>query len=87
MKKIYTIHDSKGGFYLELSYFRSNGEAMRAFETTVRDPKSQFHLYPGDFTLIHLGEFDSDTSSISLLENPSILANGSDYKDQPAIQG
>ncbi|UYD39214.1 MAG: nonstructural protein [Wigfec virus K19_151] len=79
MQKIFTVHDSKAQAYLPPFYMRTKGEAIRAFETTVKDTNSQFNKYPQDYTLVELGEFDDNTGSIITLPSPLIISNASEF--------
>lgn len=78
--KIFSVHDSKAEAYLSPIYFRTKGEAIRAFETTCKDPTSQFNQYPTDFTLVELGEFNESTSEILSLSKPLSLSHASEYR-------
>jgi len=80
--KLFSVHDSKAQNYFNPITHRNAGEALRAFETTVKDVKSLFHMYPSDFTLVELGSFDTDTGSITTHKSPVILANASDFQSQ-----
>lgn len=82
--KIFSVHDSKAEAYLPPIYFKTAGEAIRAFETTVKDPKTQMHNYPQDFTLVELGDYDERTAKISMLAQPKILGNASEYAGKGA---
>lgn len=77
--KIFTVHDSKAEAYLPPFYMKTRGEALRAFETTVKDTNSQFNKYPHDYTLVELGEFDEQTASICTHEKPYIIDNASSF--------
>lgn len=78
--KIFSVHDCKAEAYLPPIFMKTKAEAIRAFQTTVESPDSQFHKYPADFTLVELGEFDETTAAISALNIPLILANASEFK-------
>nr|QJB20477.1 MAG: nonstructural protein [Microvirus sp.] len=78
--KIFSVHDSKAEAYLAPIYYRTAGEALRAFETTCRDSNSPFHQFPSDYTLVELGEFDEHSASIVTHDKPKILSNASEYK-------
>lgn len=77
--KIFSVHDSKAEAYLTPIYFKTKGEAIRAFETACKDQNTNFAKYPSDYTLVEIGEFDESTSSI-LNTPPIILANASEFK-------
>lgn len=63
--KIFTIHDAKSEAYLTPIYFRTKGEAIRAFTATVNDETSNFSKNPEDFTLFELGEYDDCKAKLS----------------------
>lgn len=75
--KIFTIHDTKAETFLPPINFRNNGEALRAFETTVNDDKTQFHAYPEDYNLIQIGSYDENTGILTTDAHVR-LANGTE---------
>lgn len=77
--RMYSIHDSKAEAYLSPIYFKTKGEALRAFETSCKDTDSNFYKYPSDFTMVELGEFDESTATIISHDKPLILANASEF--------
>lgn len=77
--KLFTIHDNKAETFLPPISFRNKGEAIRAFETTVRDPKTQFHAYPADYTLIQIGSYNVDSGIIEP-ETHTILIHGHEFE-------
>jgi len=79
MQAIFSVHDSKAQAYLPPFYMRTKGEALRAFETTVKDTNTQFNKYPSDYTLVELGSFDEATGVIETWDKPIILENASVY--------
>lgn len=78
--KIFSVHDSKAEAYLPPIYFKTAGEAIRAFESSCAESSSNFYKYPADFTLVELGEFDELSASIATHQKPKILANAAEYK-------
>lgn len=64
--KIYAVYDSKVGAYLSPFFLRSRGEAIRAWQTVVNDPKTQFNKHPSDYVLFELGEFDDAKATFNL---------------------
>lgn len=76
--KMFSVFDSKAGYFMNPFPMRSNGEAIRAFETTCKDKNSQFNLYPADYTLHAIADFDSIKGTLSPYP-PVLLANGSEF--------
>ena len=78
--KIFSVHDSKAEAYLPPIYFKTSAEAIRAFESSVQDEKTQFNKYASDYTLVELGLFDENSGTITTSQIPRILANASEFK-------
>lgn len=65
MKKVYSIKDTKGAFS-EPFVSINDATASRDVRTLVNVQKgSQYALYPEDFELWYIGEFDEVTGLIS----------------------
>lgn len=82
--KMFSVHDSKAEAYFNPIFFKTAGEAIRAFETTCRDVESQFNKYPADFTLVELGEYNEQDASIKSHATPRILSNAAEFVLKPA---
>lgn len=81
--KLYSVHDMKAGYYSSPVVHRSNGEAIRAFETSCKDPNLMLNKFPADFTLAILGTYDVDTGTIVPYDKITPLVNGADYLEKP----
>jgi len=77
--KLYSVHDSKAGFYLPPQMYRNAGEATRAFENACKQTDTNFNKYPKDFTLLEIGTFDQDTGVIDRLKSPLILCSATEF--------
>lgn len=71
--KMYSVFDSKVGAYLTPQYFRSNGEAIRAFTAAANASDHDFHKYASDYTLFEIGAFHDDTCTVNMLSTPKSL--------------
>lgn len=60
--KIFTVFDARVQAYLPPFYDRSVGSAIRSFEQAANDVKHTFGMYPADFTLFELGEFEDSSA-------------------------
>lgn len=76
---MFSVLDTKAGFYTPPMYMRSVGEALRGFENEARNPESQLYNHAADFTLFQLGEFNQETGEFTLLHAPHSLANAADF--------
>lgn len=63
--KIFTVYDSKAVAYMQPFFMKSTGEAIRAFQDTVNDSKTQFNHHPEDFTLFEIGVWDDEYAAIT----------------------
>lgn len=66
--QIFSIKDNKAEVFNSPFYMKTKGEALRAFDRTVNDPKTQINEYPKDFDLYVLGTFHSDTGKIKPID-------------------
>lgn len=74
--KIFTVYDSKVESYLQPFFMRSVGEAIRGFEDVCNTPDHMFNKHAGDYSLVHIGEYDEKTAEITSLAHPTTLTNG-----------
>lgn len=65
---MFVIYDSKVDAYLHPMFFRSVGEAMRAFGDSANDQSTQFAKHPADFTLFHIGDFEEKSGTLIQME-------------------
>lgn len=74
--QVFSVYDQRASVYLPPMYMQNKGFALRSFEDAINDQSHQFARHPGDYTLVHLGEFDDCSGKFSLLDMPNILING-----------
>jgi len=84
--KVFAVHDSKVGAYMQPFFQRSVGEAVRSWETVCNDGKSAMSTFPADFTLFEIGEYDDQSGALTPHTALKSLATGLDAKKQPAEQ-
>lgn len=81
--KIYSLYDSKAKAYTNPFYQRTNGEALRSFETAANDPQTDICRFASDFTLYEIGEWDCLSGTITQ-DVKNCLGTGLEYKkDSP----
>lgn len=59
--KAYAIWDTKAEAFLPPWFLPTQKMAVRAFADAINDPGSQFGKHPADYTLFHVGDFDTVT--------------------------
>lgn len=84
LHKMYSVYDSKAEAYLPPFFASTKGVALRRFITSVNDPDHQFAIYPGDYTLFEIGEYDDQTGQVVSC-NPISLGVAVEFTEvQPA---
>lgn len=76
--KMYSIYDQKVEAYLNPMFFRSNGEALRAFMDEVGRQDSAMNAHPEDYVLYFIGVWDDDNGLVVGTDTPMVLARASD---------
>jgi len=62
---VYCVFDSKVAAYGTPFTTKNEPLAIRSFERACTDPASDLSLFPDDFHLYKIGEFDDDTGELS----------------------
>lgn len=71
--QIISIYDSKAGAFITPWFSQTVATAQRQFMSAVDDKSTDFHKYPGDYTLFHLGGFDQEQGKFDILPTPENL--------------
>lgn len=78
-KQIFSVFDSKVGYYLKPFDMRSKGEALRAFVDLVNDKNTAVGKHPEDYVLFHLGSFNELDGKFVNLNCPVSLGVGTEF--------
>lgn len=70
--EIFTVYDSAAKRYLDIFSAPSKEFAIREFKFAVNRDGHQFNIYPTDFTLFYIGQFDAETGKITGQEPVSL---------------
>ena len=77
---IYAMRDELTGF-LPPTYDINDAAAMRNFRVAILRSSDSIHYMPSDYSLYHLGVFDSDTGKLMVDEVPTFLMRGEPAAD------
>lgn len=74
LRSVVSIFDRKGVEYRSLWLANSDAAAVRDFEVAIVQDNGRTLLsqYPGDFCLMKVGEFDTETGALSV-QTPVVL--------------
>jgi hypothetical protein len=71
--EVFAMKDKKVNAYMQPFFMRSPAEALRAFEATAKDPKTNVYKHPEDYSLYHVGKYDDETATIEQKSEPQFL--------------
>jgi hypothetical protein len=79
---LFSVFDSKLGEYNSPMVFPSRGVAFRSFldEAGRVDPSNAVNKHPEDFSLYHVGTFDSVSGTFVSLPTPDLVVRASDFE-------
>ena len=76
--EVYAVHDAAVGAFNRPLFFRSRGEAIRAFQDAVLDPQSGFSAHGADYSFYCVGTFD-DESGVLVPFEPGRVCGAKDF--------
>lgn len=76
----YAVYDSKAEAYMQPIFYKTEGEALRAFTNACKLPEHPFHENAEDFTLFQLGDFDDTTGLMAPFTTPKPLCKAIEMK-------
>lgn len=77
--EIFSVYDSKAKTWNNPIFTDNIATAKRLFYNSVNMEESTFWKNPEDYTLFHIGTFDSETGTITALEAKDSLGLALDY--------
>lgn len=92
VERVMSVYDSKAEIFLKPFTVRTFGEAERNFRQVANDENTNIGLYPEDFTLFHVGDWDSCKGKMIELTAIKSLGTAINYvtpkenKDQEKLQ-
>lgn len=73
LHKVFSVFDSKTGFFCPPFFLKARGEALRSFADTAQGKDTLISSHPEDFSLFELGEFDDSSAVFTLHPAPISL--------------
>lgn len=73
---IFSIFDSKAEAFIQPFYAPTKAVGVRSFAHACNSPETDFHKFAGDYTLFHIGSFDSATGQIEQSDTHENLGLG-----------
>lgn len=80
----YTVFDQVARTYLNPFYFHNDGEAKRMFGNWLKNPELPMAAHPEDYTLYHIGYYDTDTGRFEPTDPHNLILKGS--STEPTIK-
>ena len=76
--EVYAVHDAAVGAFNRPLFFRSRGEAIRAFQDAVLDTQSGFSAHGADYSFYVVGDFD-DLNGQLISREPERVCGAKDF--------
>mgnify|MGYP000273666381 CR=1 FL=1 len=76
---IFTVFDVAAAAYINPFFLPEIAQAERAFTQAALDPDHEFGRAPSDYTLTHIGTFDSQSGKIETFTQPKVLGTAIEY--------
>lgn len=76
--QMYCVKDLAVQSYTAPQFFRSRGEALRAFMDACGDGKSNFAKHPGDYEFYYIATYDDETGGIVTPAEPELVMRALD---------
>ncbi len=84
-KSIYSVLDTVAQEHGNLFLLKNDQLASKEFGTAVQKGDSPWSKHPSDFTLMNLGEFDTETGKISQ-DQIKVVATASQFVENTQVQ-
>jgi len=81
---VFSVYDSKVTEYTSPFFVKHRGEAMRMWSDIVNDGQSAICRHPEDFSLMELGEWDTNTGVFTGKDAPTNFGLATQSKRQPS---
>jgi len=78
---LFTIKDVKTSAFRQIFMFEHKNAAIRAFRTSVNDEGTEMALYPSDFELYSIGEFNKTNGDLKAYP-PQFIISGMELKNE-----
>jgi len=84
--QIFSVYDSKTKAYFPPMYFPTIGAAIRTMEDTLLDQDNQITRHPEDYTLFHIGEWNDENATITMLKTAVKIGIAHEFIRQHEMQ-
>lgn len=79
---MFSIHDSKANSFITPFFSPTEGVAKRSVKHAVNSPDTDFGRFPADYTLFHVGYFETDQGEAIKIKPIIEMGNLLTYKNQ-----
>ena len=77
--RMYSVFDMKVEAFRQPFFFRTKGEALRAWSDLVNDSQSEINAHPEDYVLYEFGTMDSSTGKMEVHDTPLVVGAARDF--------
>lgn len=84
-QNVYVLHDLVAQTYTMPFFMHNDSEAKRIFMTWLKNPELPMAAHPDDYSLYHIGFYDTDNGIIEGVSIPNLILKGSSIKTQEPV--
>lgn len=85
MTQLFSVFDSAAARFTEPWPAQTVELALRRFRHTVNKEGNDISMFPEDYTLFHVGEFDQETGRVTAFAAPHSLGVAITFKERPQV--
>ncbi len=83
---IFTVHDVVSEKWGKPFFGDNAASAIRGFSEVCKDEGHEFAKHPSDYSLYHVGSFETDSGKIEAM-SPRQIAEASSFSEAPSARG
>lgn len=80
MEKLFSVKDNKAHSFGKIIQLPHQADATRMLHRLTNDDNVQISMFPEDYDLFELGEYDSQTGEIITHEQPKFIVGAVSFK-------
>ena len=78
--QMFSVFDAKASSYLPPWFVPNSAVAVRTFTNCANDPAHSFCVNAEDYTLFHLGSFDSESGRLECFSDAHVIGKALQFK-------
>jgi hypothetical protein len=73
--QVFSINDKKSATYSTPQFYENSVHAMRSLQVLANDKNTTVGIFPDDFELYHIGEYDTQSGRVKMFEKYTFVTS------------